>query len=135
MSRLPTLHRVTSNWCDGETEGRVSFVLVATGLLSLGAAESASLEAGSGRVLNVLLGGDTDHELGDVDHLLSDSDVLLADEDAGVVDGGGELALDDEGLESALEELSDGETEDVIELALGLLEETKSNHAADKGLA
>ena len=83
----------------------------------------------------MLLGGDADHELGDVNHLLSDSDVLLADEDAGVMDGGGELALDDEGLESTLKELSDGETEDVIELALRLLEETKSNHAADKGLA
>ena len=103
--------------------------------LSLGAAELASLEDGGGGVLDVLLGGDADHEGGDVDHLLSDGNVLLTDKDAGVMDGRGELALDDEGLESTLKELSDGETEDVIELALGVLEETESNHAADKGLA
>lgn len=111
-------------------------VLGAAGELSaLGAAELASLEDGLGGVLDVLLGGDAHHEGGDVDHLLADGDVLLADEDAGVVDGGGELALDDEGLEAALKELSDGETEDVIELALGVLEEAELDHAADKGLA
>lgn len=85
--------------------------------------------------LDVLLGGNADHEGRDVDHLLSNGDVLLADEDAGVVDAGGELTLDDEGLESALKELSDGETKDVIELAFGVLEETELDHTADKGLA
>ena len=52
-----------------------------------------------------------------------------------MVDGGGELALHDQGLESALKELSDGQTEHVIELPLGVLEETEAHHAADEGLA
>jgi hypothetical protein len=66
--------------------------------------------------------------------LLSDGDVLLADEDAGVMDAVAELSLHDEGLESAFHELANGETEDVIELSLGVLEETKADHAADKSL-
>jgi hypothetical protein len=87
-----------------------------------------------GSVLDVLLGRNTDHEGGDVNHLLSDSDVALSDEDTGLMDGGSELSLDDEGLESALEELSDGETEDVIELALRVLEEAEANHASNKSV-
>ena len=83
----------------------------------------------------MLLRGNADHEGGDVNHLLADSDVLLADKDTGVMNGGGELALDNEGLESAFKELSDGETEHVIELALRVLEETETHHAADKSLA
>lgn len=104
------------------------------GLSSLGTAELAGLEDGGGSVLNVLLRGNSNHEGGDVDHLLADSDVSLSDEDTGVVDGLSELLLDDESLESSLHELGDGQTEDVIEFALGVLEETESHHASNKGL-
>ena len=84
------------------------------------------------------LGGDSDHEGGDVDELLSNGDVLLSEEDSGVVDGG--LGADDsflghDGLESSLEELVDGETEDVIELPLVVLEEAQSDHSSDEGVA
>lgn len=82
----------------------------------------------------MLLGGDSHHEGGDVDHLLADGDVSLSDQNTGVVHGLGELLLHDEGLESSLHELRDGQTEDIIEFALGVLEETKSDHASNKGL-
>jgi len=57
-----------------------------SGSLFLLATEGASLDARGGRELDVLLGGDADHEGGNVHHLFADSDVLLSDEDAGVVD-------------------------------------------------
>jgi len=82
----------------------------------------------------VLLGGDTDHEGGDVDHLFADGDVLLADQDTGVMNGVSALSLEDEGLETTFHELSNGQTKDVIELSLGILEETKADHTAEEGL-
>jgi hypothetical protein len=82
----------------------------------------------------VLLGGNAHHEGGDVDHLLADGDVLLADENASVMDGVSEVTLLDESLESSLKELGGGQTEDVIELALIVLEESESHHSADEGL-
>ena len=82
----------------------------------------------------MLLGADAHHEGGDVDHLLADGDVALADEDAGVMDGAGEVALLDEGLEAAFQELGGRQTEHIIELALVVLQETESDHAADQGL-
>ena len=89
-----------------------------SGSLLLLATELTSLDAGGGGELDVLLGGDTDHEGGNVDQLLADSDVLLSDEDTGVMNGLGNLSLHDEGLESAFHELGNGEAEDVIELSL-----------------
>ena len=82
----------------------------------------------------MLLRGNTDHEGWDVDHLFSDSNVLLVDEDTGVMDGVGDLSLHDKGLKATFHELSDGKTQDVIEFSLGLLEETKADHTADKCL-
>ena len=82
----------------------------------------------------MLLRRDTDQVGGDVDHLLANGDLLLADEHAGVVHGVGEVALHDEGLKAALHELGKGETKNVIKLALGLLEQTHADHAADEGL-
>ena len=58
----------------------------------------------------------------------------LVDEDAGVMDGVGESALLDEGLKSTFEELGGCQTEDIIELALVVLQETESHHSADEGL-
>ena len=82
----------------------------------------------------MLLRGDSDDEGWDVDHLLSDGDVSLSDENTGVMDGGGELSLHDEGLKSSLHELGDGKSQDVIESTFGILEETNSHHSSDKGL-
>ena len=117
---------------------RASCSVVATAASStspLHAAGLASLEDRGGTALDVLLGSDTHHEGGDVDRLLADSDVALEDEDASVVDGLSKVALLDEGLEATLEELRGGQTEHIIELALVVLQKTKSDHAADQGLA
>lgn len=103
-------------------------------LLSLDTAGLASLEDGGSGALDVGLGGDTDHEGRNVDGLLANSDVSLLDEDAGVMDGVGEAALLHKGLQSSLEELGGGQTENVIELALVVLEETEAHHSADEGL-
>ena len=115
---------------------RQSVVVLATagGLASLHTAHLASLEDGLGRVLDVSLRGDTDHELRNVHHLLADGNVLLADEHTGVMDGGSELSLDDEGLEAALQELGNGQTQDIIEFSLRFLEETETDHTADESL-
>ena len=51
-----------------------------------------------------------------------------------MVDGVGQVALLDEGLKSTLKELRRGQTEHVIELALVVLQQTESDHAADQGL-
>ena len=118
--------------------GRCSFVITtavaSSSPLALLAAGLASLDGAGGGVLDVLLGGGSNHEGGHVDHLLANSDVSASDEDARVMDRGSELALDDEGLETSLHELGDSQTEHVIELAFSLLEEAKSDHASDDGL-
>ena len=64
----------------------------------------------------------------------TDSDVLLEDKDASLMDGGSEVSLLDKGLKSSLQVLGSGQTEDVIELALVVLEESESHHSADEGL-
>jgi len=112
----------------------IFFTLGTTSLLSLGSSELAGSLARGGGEVDELLGGASDEERGDVDHLLADLDVSLSDEDSGLVDGSGEVSLDDEGLESALHELVDGQTQDVIELSLVLVKETKSDHALDEGI-
>ena len=122
---------IVSDYC----ERLLSVVATAaSSLSSLHAAGLASLEDGSSASLDVLLAGDADHEGGDVDHGLADGDVSLEDEDAGVVDRVGEVALLDERLQSALQELRSGQTEHIIELALVVLQETQSHHSADEGL-
>lgn len=82
----------------------------------------------------MLLRRDTNHEGWDVDHGLADGNVSLEDEDAGVMDRAGEVALLDEGLQSAFKELGGGQSEHIIELALVVLQETESDHSTDEGL-
>jgi len=110
------------------------FALVATGLLPLGSSELAGSLARSGGEGDELFRGASDEERGDVNHLFADGDVSLSDEDTGLMYGSSEVSLDNEGLESSFHELVDGQTEHVIELALVLVEETKSDHALDEGI-
>ena len=83
----------------------------------------------------MLLGVETDHVGGDVDDLLSDADVTLADEDTGVVDGLGETELVDTGLETALQEILNLQSQDVIELHAGLVEHTDTDETANEGIS
>jgi len=82
----------------------------------------------------VLLRADTNHERWNIDKLFADSDVFLEDHNAGVMDGAGEVTLLDEGLKSSLKELRSSKTEDIIEFAFVVLQETKSHHSTDEGL-
>ena len=111
-----------------------SFIVTASSLLSLDTAGLASLEAGGSAPLNVLLRADANHKGRDIDSLFADGDVPTVNEDTGVVDRVGKVALLDEGLESSLQELGCRESEHIIELALVVLQETKSHHSADEGL-
>ncbi len=119
----------------GLVGGECSLVATSTtGLSSLDTAWGASLEDRSVASLDVLLRADTHHEGGNIDSLLANSDVFLEDHDAGMMDGGSQVALLDESLETSLKELGGGQTEHIIELALVVLEQTKSHHSADEGL-
>jgi hypothetical protein len=60
--------------------------------------------------------------------------VSLTDEYSGVMDRLGEVSLHHEGLETTFHELSNGQTKDVIELALASVEESETNHTSDKGI-
>ena len=83
----------------------------------------------------MLLGVQTDEEGRHSHGLLADDDVALADEDTGVVDRAGKTELEHLGLETALQEVLDGEGQDVIELHLVLGEHTGADKLADKGVA
>ena len=113
-----------------------SLVLVTSGgSLLLHSAEGTSLDHGGGGDLDVLLRGDSDHERWNVNHLLANGDVSLSDHDSGVVNRVGDLALSNEGLESSLHELVDGQTKDVIELSFVFFQQTESHDSADQGIS
>ena len=118
----------------------LSLIVTTLGLTSLGllSANTAGTTATEGRgqaEVDVLLGVETDHEGGDVDGLLADTDVALADQNTGVVDGLGEAELEDAGLETALQEIFDLKSQDVIELHAGFVEHTDTDETANEGIA
>jgi len=82
----------------------------------------------------VRLGLDTHHEGWNVDDLVSDTDVPLLDEHTSVVDALGETTLEDEGLETTLEEVLNLEGKNVIETLLVLIEDSVADHTTHKGL-
>lgn len=59
----------------------------------------------------------------------------LTDEDTSVVDGLGETSLEDTGLETTVEELLSGKTENVVELLLGLVEDSETGKTTEDGLS
>lgn len=61
-------------------------------------------------------------------------DVALPDQDARMVDGLGEAGLEDLGLEAPLEEVLHRQGQYVIQLVLGLVQQTVPEHAPQKGL-
>lgn len=105
------------------------------GLLSPDTAGATAAEGRGQREVDVLLRVETDDERGDVHNLLADADVALADEDTGVVDGLGEAELVDTGLQAALQEILDLESQDVIELHAGLVEDTDTHETANEGVS
>ena len=121
-------------YCSDGSSFVVATLGTTSGLLALHSSEFAGSLARGGGKSDELLGGSSHEERRDSDELLADGDVSLSDEDSGHVDGFGEVSLDNEGLESSLHELVDGQTKDVIELTLVLVEESKTDHSLDEGL-
>ena len=66
--------------------------------------------------------------------MLSVPNVPLPDKDTGVVNGLGQAALEDLGLETTLQEVLDLEGQHVIETHAGLVQDTDANETADKGV-
>lgn len=116
-----------------------SFVISTTSisllcLLSLGSAELAGFEGGGRSVLNVLLRANSDHVTRDSNKLLANSNMSLSDQNSCVMHGVSELSFSNESLESSFHELGKGETQNVIQFSLGLLQKTESDHPSDKGI-
>jgi hypothetical protein len=115
------------------------FVFSSSGLLgvslnTLNTTDAASTEGRSFSEGDVTFTRFADHEGGSGDDLLSDSDVALEDEATSLVDGASVAVLEDEGLEAAFKNISDGEGQDVIELVLGFFEETEIVATAEEGV-
>jgi len=101
-------------------------------LLSLGAAVLVLVAKSAARaVADVALSLSADDEGRHVDELLADSDVALEDKNTGVVDGAGELVLEDDGLETTLKEVLGLEGKDIIELVLVLGQNTETVETAE----
>lgn len=60
---------------------------------------------------------------------------MLLDEDTSMMDRLGKSKLEDLGLESALKEVLDLKSEHIIELHLGLIEDTDLDKATEKGIS
>ena len=76
----------------------------------------------------------TDHEGGNVDELLADANVALADEDARVVDALGQAQLDNDRLQTTLQEILNFQPQDIVQLGLGLVQDADADEAADEGV-
>jgi len=87
------------------------------------------------REVDVFLRVQANDETGHVYQLLTDSDMPLSDEDAGVVNGFGQAEFEDLRLKAAFQEIFDGETQDVIELHLGLVQHSDPHQTTQKGIA
>ena len=77
----------------------------------------------------------SDIERWNVDELTSNADVALADQDTGVVDGLGQSELEDLGLEAPLQEVLHFETQDEIELHLGLVQHSDPDKTTQESIA
>lgn len=121
-----------SQWLSNEKSNWSSFGSSCS--LSLLATKLSCLEDWSSSLLDVLFRWNTDHEGWDVNQLFSYGNVSLTDKNTSMMDAVSKLSLHDECLKSAFHELTNCETEDVIELSFGVFEESKSDHSADKSL-
>jgi hypothetical protein len=101
------------------------------GALSLDTAFTSTTVGRSEGKVDVLLRIETDDKGWDVDDLLPDADVSLADENTGVVDRLGEAALVDLGLETALQEVFNLESQDVIQPHACLVEHSDAHETAN----
>src|SRR5262249_19599448 len=83
--------------------------------------------------VDVFLRVSSNDEGRNIDNLLSNSDVSLSDQNTSVVDGLGEVQLENFGLQSALHEDLGGQLEDIIEGVLVLSHDAVALETADEG--
>jgi len=101
--------------------------------LAAGSAGFLGFEGGEGSKVDLLLGSSPHQKLGCVDQVPADLDVPLVDEDSGLVNTLGlEAFLIDSSLESLVQELIKGETQDVIEFKFLIGEKTISVHSVEE---
>merc|ERR550525_67148 len=112
----------------------ISASLALLGVLPLDTSWSAASEWRLEAEVNVLLGIQTDNERWNVDNLLPDANVSLPDEDACVVDGLGESELEHLSLQTALQEVFNLETKNVIELHLALVQDSNPDQTSEKSI-
>jgi len=114
------------------------FVLVVffalLGVHSLDSARGSAAVRGFKAEVDVLLRVETHDERGDVDELLAHADVTLADEDASVMNRLGQTKLEDLSLETALEEVFDAKTQNVIELHFGFVQYSDTHQTTQQGV-
>lgn len=111
--------------------------LAVTALLGVATGNTTGAATTEGRLrreVNVLLGVQADQEARHVHGLLADDDVTLDNENTSVVDGAGKTQLEDLGLQTTLQEVLDGQSQDVIELHLILGEHTRADQLADQSV-
>merc|ERR550525_238969 len=112
----------------------ISASLALLGGLPLDTSWSAASEWRLEAEVNVLLGIQTDNERWNVANLLHDANVSLPYEDACVVDGLGESELEHLSLQTALQEVLNLETKNVIELHLALVQDSNPDQTSEKSI-
>ena len=85
--------------------------------------------------VDMLLGIETNDERRNVDNLLANADVSLADQDTGVVNRLSKAEFVDASLQTALQEILHLQSQHVIELHSGLVEDTDTHKTANEGIA
>ena len=81
----------------------------------------------------MLLSINSDNERRLVHNLLTNSNVLLLNENTSVVNRGGHSHLENDGLESSLEEILNLQLQDVIELLSRFVQKTESGQSSQQG--
>mmetsp|Transcript_6918 Transcript_6918/g.13141 ORF Transcript_6918/g.13141 Transcript_6918/m.13141 type:complete len:223 (-) Transcript_6918:8-676(-) len=113
----------------------ITILLLALGsqLLSLDTSWRTAVKRRERGEVNVLLTVHTDHETWHGGNPLADTDVALVDQNSGVVDGLRQPKLENDGLQTALQEVTQREGQHVIELHLALIQQSISLAPAQQG--
>lgn len=101
--------------------------------LASDAAWAATAEWGLLGEVDVSFAVGADKEGWHVDELLADTDVTLADQGTGVVDGLGHAGAEDQGLQTALQQLLGGQLQHEVQLLLVFGQQLVAQHAAQQG--
>merc|ERR1719461_1632173 len=111
--------------------------VVTSAVLHLLSADTARASATEGRrksQIDVLLGVDTDQEGRDVADLLANADMALLNQTTRVMDGLRDTQLEHDSLKTTLQDLGRSQTQHEIQRALGLGQQSKTNHTTQQSI-